>query len=1513
MTPRTPRRHHRHEGDSLPSQKFRIGYQKVTLDVDLAEQTIHGETEITVLPQEASLKEVKLDCRGMQINSVIVNQRWAQFSYGDFGQNNEYMNETDNPVLSDYKYDQYMDTYSRNASILQHHLYRGKYYPLFSDQNKTEHPSASYPEPSSELVIRIPDSIKLRVQSANERQTFPSSAGTSRSVNGTPIATGSLLGSDKVYTPLNIKIIYTVKNSRNGIQFHGGRNTTIPKTRWFCYTYNNDLNCSASSWVPCVDSFLEKPAWDINIVVPKTIADIGETKIIGTKEAERALRKIQLEEMDEDDASSTTPAQAGIGEGREADNGDADEEDEADDNVKTVDESTPIVVAVPDLVSSKESPHHVDVGKKVVNFQFYNPVCAHHLGFAVGPFEKAPLLDLKTGSDKLVPSTAFLNALDEANDEALELSVEANSNKVPTMFYYLPGRNSEVMNTTIFLYKALNFYSKEFSSFPFTSYTLIFLEDFPCDTCTFAGMTIASDRLLYGPDLIEPIFSTTETLASALAEQYSGVNVLPKTLNDIWCTVGLAEFMSLQFLKKLFGLNQYKYMIKMRSDLLCKLDIGKRPLANQHFRFPLNIKDDLEFMRIKAPLVLYILNQRMIKTDKSFGLSRVIPKIFLQAMSNDLVNGNCLSTSHFQHVCEKVAHHKLDEFFNNWVYNGGVPVFHITQKFNKKRMFIEMSIRQVQRSVKSLDDTEESSLDGQALTDFEHRHFVDKAGDSITKETEFEAQNVFIGPVTIRIHEADGTPYEHILYIRDSYTKLDIQYNTKYRRARRKKEGALDEADERESKKTKEEEENESSLGDILMTAADAENWGLKEDDTIAEENSLADPQAYAFEWLRFDADGEWLCEKHINETDQMEESKLRQDRDVEAQLEGVFHFGYSLRPKFHYANVLLRTLLDKRYYFGVRTEAAKALGKISKEENDHIGMRYLLKAFKHLFCYNGEIQPSYDQFDPKEYLPLPNDFSNFSDLFIMKAIVESLSKIRNNDGDSPIELKRILLGIFKYNDNMDNEFDDCFYVCDMLSSLSNLISNANRVIPDHRISVLDASEASADPGDQFSREAMMEMNRTVKMDEWSPSYHDCIETTVFREKIRLARCGLISLTFQELVRASSFASKTEIRLLAFEGLLLLGGLKNSSILELFFTALKIDPSAYIRYQLVRLFSRAVGVAALDGTPSNLDDDEFFDVVETHDGRVDDGRAGDGTIGNTMVIVEENSSSDVMRSRRDEISRKTVRGAIEILRRDYGIGRGLREQLWNAMHSCMLSTAARREILDVSAILYPAINSFVLTVDLPKDKKVVARIEKKDIGSVTGKLIVGLKREGRLMIQIPTLKLKAAPPPTKLLRLRSPSKEKSRVPATPASKTVQSAAVAAATVPAVVAPKSRTKSQEVKSKVTVKKEPPKIKETRKRTVSVVKSGHAFIVTLKFKRGAVLPGAPKKARCSIIRTSAILPIRYVKIRLIEKEIWLSDAENFGKKGLRTGSRRGVRNNKIVTLKVSSRNLARLRES
>ena len=138
--------------------------------------------------------------------------------------------------------------------------------------------------------------------------------------------------------------------------------------------------------------------------------------------------------------------------------------------------------------------------------------------------------------------------------------------------------------------------------------------------------------------------------------------------------------------------------------------------------------------------------------------------------------------------------------------------------------------------------------------------------------------------MTIRIHEADGTPYEHIVEIKDVKTQFDIPYNTKYKRLKRSK---------RQKEKTAAVSGMESfgpggddvllySLGDVLQSEEEVNEWGLA--DWSKEEEDRMSQESY--EWIRMDVDFEWICKMSIQMQSYMFVSQLQQDRDVVAQLE---------------------------------------------------------------------------------------------------------------------------------------------------------------------------------------------------------------------------------------------------------------------------------------------------------------------------------------------------------------------------------------------------------------------------------------------------------------------------------------------------------------------------------------------------------------------------------------------------------------------------------------------------
>ena len=434
--------------------------------------------------------------------------------------------------------------------------------------------------------------------------------------------------------------------------------------------------------------------------------------------------------------------------------------------------------------------------------------------------------------------------------------------------------------------QAVDYFTLTYGSYPFTSYKLCFVDDLVSDVSQTASLSICSNRLLFPEDVIEPLDRVTRQLVHSLASQWIGVNIIPAESTDIWAVVGIAYFITDMFMKKLGGNNEYRFRQKTLADRICEVDVGRPSL---HAAGPLLSLDpsELDFIALKAPVVLFILDRRLAKASGSSGLSRIISRLFLNAKVGELPNG-AITTAQFLRTCEKLGHTRLDTFFDQWVYGAGCPRFIVTQRFNKKKLVVEMLIRQTQgdrtldRNLKTdtfMRDLKEEMHDvepGEVQRAFIVRPLFDSIQGDVTDRTQ--------GPMTIRIHEADGTPYEHIVEIKDNNTKFEIPYNTKYKRlkrSRRQKERAAAAAGMDAATDTQDD-VLLYCLGDVLQSEDEVRDWRLADWSKDDEEKMGQE----SYEWIRMDADFEWISKMSLGMPGYMYLSQLQQDRDVVAQYE---------------------------------------------------------------------------------------------------------------------------------------------------------------------------------------------------------------------------------------------------------------------------------------------------------------------------------------------------------------------------------------------------------------------------------------------------------------------------------------------------------------------------------------------------------------------------------------------------------------------------------------------------
>jgi transcription initiation factor TFIID subunit 2 len=866
-----------------------------------------------------------------------------------------------------------------------------------------------------------------------------------------------------------------------------------------------------------------------------------------------------------------------------------------------------------------------DSTRKTASFSCDTLVLPQHIGFVIGPFEHVDLSEYR----------------DTLDDERL------GENAIKVHAFCLPGKENEVRNSAMMLARALDTFTERFQSYAFgNSYKLAFVDDLEWDTAHTASFSICSSRLLFPETVWEPLEHTTRVLVHAVASQWIGVDVIAHNPEDHWIIVGGSWFMAELYLRELFGRNDWRFRQKVMVDRVIQMD-RKRP-SLQQLGYVLQLDPgEVEFMELKSLMVLSILHNRLVKQSGKNGVDRCLYRMLFNARQGKYPNG-AIATDDFLDICEKVGHQKLESFFQQWIVGAGCPTFHCVPSFNKKKQVVQLTIKQLQA-----DSSITNIENGLAADDF-MREAKEKSRD-LRSATGYPT---FVGPMTIRIHEADGTPYEHIVDINSNNVKVEIPYNTKYKRLKRNRlnkermaaAAGLDASGETQEDVTF------YMLGDLFTSPQEHDEWRL--DDWPAEDEAKQEGEAY--EWIRVDADFEWICRTNIEDMPSyMYVSQLQQDKDVVAQAESIQFLankeGHKLISTF-----LVKTLMDNRYFHGIRTMAAMVLAQSALKRTEWVGLFHLKKAFRELFCL------------PNSPMTRSNDFSDRSMYLIQCAIPKAIAKIKGEDGRSPLEAKRFLLDLVRYNDNRGNDYSDDHYISTLMRCLAETLTKTT--------ASAELSHEEWAQEQDFTSKAIGELTRHQRLDEWIPTYQNVYTTTALDCALKLVMSRVTPFKPTEFLQYAQLGNADNVRLKAWECLIRLGMIRKDTVLRFLMHEIRSDPSPYFRKQLLRIFGIAIGQVATGDVwaPEK--------AVETS--------------ADTLVVENEASNAD----RASALARQNLNGALRGLKSDMQGSQTLRMVLEEALKSKVLSTSDMSELLDICDMIFDnqKVNKLPIKLALPR-------------------------------------------------------------------------------------------------------------------------------------------------------------------------------------------------------------------
>ncbi|KAL0598681.1 Transcription initiation factor TFIID subunit 2 [Plecturocebus cupreus] len=364
--------------------------------------------------------------------------------------------------------------------------------------------------------------------------------------------------------------------------------------------------------------------------------------------------------------------------------------------------------------------------------------------------------------------------------------------------------------------------------------------------------------------------------------------------SDEWVLKGISGYIYGLWMKKTFGVNEYRHWIKEELDKIVAYELktggvllhpifggGKEkdnPASHLHFsiKHPHTLSWEYYTMfQCKAHLVMRLIENRismefMLQVfNKLLSLASTASS---QKFQSHMWSQMLVSTSGFLKSISNVSGKDIQPLIKQWVDQSGVVKFYGSFAFNRKRNVLELEIKQDYTS---------------------------------------PGTQKYVGPLKVTVQELDGS-FNHTLQIEENSLKHDIPCHSKSRRNKKKKIPLMN-----------------GEEVDMDLSAMDADSPLL---------------------WIRIDPDMSVLRKVEFEQADFMWQYQLRYERDVVAQQESILALEKFPTPASRLA--LTDILEQEQCFYRVRMSACFCLAKIANSMvSTWTGPPAMKSLFTRMFC----------------------------------------------------------------------------------------------------------------------------------------------------------------------------------------------------------------------------------------------------------------------------------------------------------------------------------------------------------------------------------------------------------------------------------------------------------------------------------------------------------------------------------------------------------------------------------
>ena len=263
---------------------------------------------------------------------------------------------------------------------------------------------------------------------------------------------------------------------------------------------------------------------------------------------------------------------------------------------------------------------------------------------------------------------------------------------IPLHTFCYPDEREAARATTVRLPDMLQFLEdKTGFAYPYPQYTQVMVQDYPFPSLIGQNsFSIISDNMIddYGTHQ-DYLYLWDGVEFNALASQWFGNLIMPKTVADLWLAKGFAQYFEGLYAIAENGIEEYLlWGYPWESGSV----FGDWNNGNRHPIVPAKVEDPESFAadsyaKYRGALVLRMLRKEL--GDEAFFKAIqtfVREKAFALATTQD-----------FQLAVKKASGKDLQWFFEQWIYQTGHPVFELSSEYDDKTRQYHLHVKQIQQ------------------------------------------------------------------------------------------------------------------------------------------------------------------------------------------------------------------------------------------------------------------------------------------------------------------------------------------------------------------------------------------------------------------------------------------------------------------------------------------------------------------------------------------------------------------------------------------------------------------------------------------------------------------------------------------------------------------------------------------------------------------------------------------------------------------------------------------------